>query len=56
MTTQEKIAAKEKLIVKQARKIVLMRRKQSLWKELEPALNRLGQIVRATEKLEQEQQ
>lgn len=44
----------EKRIVRQARKIVLMRRKQALWKDLEPELSRLGSIVRTLEKMEKE--
>lgn len=48
---------KEKIelqIVRQAKKIVLMRRKQALWKELEPQLGKLGNLVKKLEDLESE--
>lgn len=49
-TTPEQKA--ERAIVKQARKIVVMRRRRALWRDLEPELNELGRLVRKIEKIE----
>lgn len=52
MTNQQKINSKEQTLIRQARRIAVMRRKNALWKDLEPALNRMGGTVRAIERLE----
>jgi hypothetical protein len=50
----DKLQKAHNSIVRQARKVVEMRRKQSLWKDLEPELRKLGATVRELEKLERD--
>lgn len=51
-TEDPKIIKVNEQIIRQARKIVVMRRKQALWKDLEPQLSKLGTLVKSLENLE----
>lgn len=52
---ERSIASRQAAIIRQARRVVIMRRKNTLWRDLEPELNKLNQIVKALESLEKKQ-
>lgn len=52
---ERSIASRQTAIIRQARRVVIMRRKNTLWRDLEPELNKLNQIVKALEGLEKKQ-